>query len=152
MHLFILNIAERDKKFFDEVKRYPNVQEFLMDPEDTGEGKTYSYYLRRKKKGTCFDEPILPWREVGTGDVLWCEWYENNNLFPTWEPVVVTLKYGGVVFYRKLDKDLKPCSDIKHAALGSIACDRFFYPYIIVLPKGWVLKDCHNPKQIIQYV
>lgn len=146
MRYFTLNLAERDKKLFSFVENDKDLTDILSDY--TG---NKLYHMRKKKPGTCFDEAIIPWDEIKIGDVLWLEvcFSDKFNMAVGWHEVVVTMKYGGVVFYRFVEKTE---NGIFHFELNSLMADTMVYPYKIVLPSGWKLADCPNPKQVIEYV
>jgi hypothetical protein len=141
---FVLDLTAPDNlKVIDEIRRREELKEFFR----TDDGHI-AWSLYRKKKGTCFQEPIIPWNEVKSGDRLWAEYRQGISL--KFHPILVTKIYGGVVFFYWLDGPQK--NKMEHADLSSVFCDSMVYPYIIRIPEDVRITDCHNPKQIYEYV
>lgn len=150
------------KEYRDFVLDYttPKHAEFFKDLRD-GKDTWYKPYvsedgririrISEKKIGTCFDKPIVDYAQVKVNDRLWAE-YTGGSLLQKgeWFPIVVTKKYGGVIFYRWLEGPDK--GKLCHFEMDSIFSDKMVYPYIIRQPKDIEITDCYNPKQIFEYV
>lgn len=150
MREFTINILDikEVKEFMDCVHGLPDaINESLGDVFRSKEGKM-RIDLTRKKPGTCFNEPNVPWENVKKGDKLWkkCQTYGCDD----WFPIVVTLKYGGVIFYRWLEGPYK--GKLEHFELRSLTADLLVYPYKYIIPRDVELCKILNPKQIYEYI
>lgn len=145
---FVLDYTdEKHKPFFDE----------LLAGKDTwyrqyvSEDGRVRIRMAEKKEGTCFDKPIVDWSKVRTYHRLWAEDNGGNLLSKgEWFPIVITKKYGGVIFYRWLEGPDK--GKLCHFEQNSLFADKMVYPYIIRQPKDIEITDCYNPKQIFDMV
>ena len=141
---FILDLTTpKWMKLFGKMRLFPTWQ---------NEDGTYNIQLVEKDEHSCLDKPIVEWKKVRPGDVLWHEDYINNLLGGStgWWPVRVTRKYDGVVFFRWLEGSRK--GKLDHVEQGSFSAIKMFYPYIIRLPEDIRIVDNCNPKQIYEYV
>lgn len=116
------------------------------------EDGTYNIQLVEKDEHSCLDKPIVEWKKVRPGDVLWHEDYPDGLLGGStgWWPVRVTRKYDRVIFFRWLEGPRK--GKLDHVEQGSLSAIKMFYPYIIRLPEDIRITDNPNPKQIYEYV
>lgn len=135
----------------DLVARYGREFEFIRDHKDLlGQhfydkaGNHIEFSIIEKKSGTCFDKPIVDWRYVRPGHLLWAEW-KGEGFAAEWYAIRVSMKYGGVVFFRWMEGP--EAGKMDHFELGSLMSDKMVYPYIIKKPKDVVLVNCHNRKQ-----
>lgn len=151
-----------EKKYKDFVLDYitPEYKEFFNNLRD-GKDTWYKQYVSDegririrmavKNEGTCFDKPIVDYTKVKVNDRLWAEDTGGSLLQKgEWFPIVITKKYGGVIFYRWLEGPHK--GKLCHFELDSVFSDKMVYPYIIRLPKDIEITDCYNPKQIFEIV
>lgn len=147
---FILDLTDQKHlDFFQAVRDRKDILDIFYDEPDK---KHIMFTLRAKQPGTCFDKPIVPWKQVKEGDRLWAEHMKNMldlSGRDRWFPIRITKKYGGVIFFRWLDGPDK--GKLRHFEIDSLFADKMVWPYAIALPEDVRIAECYNPKQIYMY-
>lgn len=144
---FILDLTtQKYLNFFQAIRDRKDMLDIFYDDPDR---KHIMFTLRAKRPGTCFDKPIVPWKQVREGDRLWAEHTRSMLEKGKWFPIRITKKYGGVIFYRWLDGPDR--GELCHFEDESLFADKMVWPYAIALPEDVRIAECYNPKQIYMY-
>jgi hypothetical protein len=145
-HLRHSSVHYRDYTVFLR-ERYPDLDfgdaeigedtEHLLETYGISIPKVYKY-----EEESCYNTlPQVSYERIDVGDTMW--YNSLSNSVPKWEEVVVTHRYGGILFFKRTKPESEEDAEEMWLPKGSFGFVRELYPKKVVVPKGMKFEcDC----------